>query len=101
MAMLRRAGRARSAGAAAADTPALTSLAPGTCAEICSVRLAAPTRLRLAEFGLRPGAVVRMVSRTAGGGCMLALGQSRVAVDERTAACLRVTAGPAARGAVA
>ena len=39
-----------------------------------------PGRRRLAELGLRPGAHVRVVSRTSGGGRLLALGTSRLAV---------------------
>ena len=42
-------------------------------------------RLRLAELGLRVGALVTVVRRTAGGGRLLALGVDRIAVDRATA----------------
>jgi len=45
---------------ARADTPALTR--------------------RLAELGVRPGAVVRISTRTSGGGAILAIGDDRIAV---------------------
>jgi ferrous iron transport protein A len=66
-------------------TSSLSALPPGSTARLCDVRLATAARLRLAELGLRPGAVVRVVNRTPGGGCVVGLGTSRVAVDRHTA----------------
>ena len=42
--------------------------------------LPAPRRLRLAELGLRPGATVTVLRRTAGGGRIVGVGDARVAV---------------------
>ena len=42
--------------------------------------LPAPRRLRLAELGLRPGATVTVLQRTAGGGRIVGVGDARVAV---------------------
>ena len=42
--------------------------------------LPAPRRLRLAELGLRPGATVTLLRRTAGGGRIVGVGDARVAV---------------------
>jgi ferrous iron transport protein A len=42
--------------------------------------LPAPRRLRLAELGLRPGATVTVLRRTAGGGRILGVGDARVAL---------------------
>lgn len=46
---------------------------------------------RLAQLGLRPGAEVRVVMRTSGGGRVVAVAGSRVALDHATAQRLRVT----------
>jgi Fe2+ transport system protein FeoA len=51
----------------------------------------APARaLRLAELGLRVGAQVSVVARTAGGGRMLGVGHARIAIGPELAARLRV-----------
>jgi ferrous iron transport protein A len=42
-------------------------------------------RRRLAELGVRIGEIVRVVQHTAGGGVVLAVGTSRIALDRRTA----------------
>ncbi|MEJ2578105.1 MAG: FeoA family protein [Kineosporiaceae bacterium] len=39
-----------------------------------------PVRQRLAELGLRPGALARPLLRTVGGGRLVAVGQARVVV---------------------
>lgn len=70
--------------------PTLSALRPGRAARLRELDLAPATRLRLAELGLRPGAVVRVVNRTPGGGCVVGLGTSRVAVDLRTARLVTV-----------
>ncbi len=54
------------------------------------VDLAVTERLRLAELGIRAGALVTVLARTAGGGRVLGIGTSRVALDRATAARLRV-----------
>ncbi|MEI2764577.1 MAG: FeoA family protein [Dermatophilaceae bacterium] len=50
-------------------------------------------RRRLAHLGLRAGAVVRPLHRTPGRGLVLAVGDSRVALDRASVAVLHVTAG--------
>jgi ferrous iron transport protein A len=45
---------------------------------------------RLAELGLRPGAVVTVLRRTAGGGRIVAVGTARVALGRETARGLDV-----------
>lgn len=50
-----------------------------------------PRRRRLAEIGLRPGAVVRVLHRSAGGGRVLAVGDVRVAVDRSALRLLAAT----------
>lgn len=54
----------------------------GTPVTVLSSRAAngAVTR-RLAELGIRAGAGVRVVSRTSGGGAILAIGDDRIAVS--------------------
>lgn len=53
-----------------------------------------PRRRRLAELGLRPGATVRVLHRSAGGGRVLAVGALRIAVDRPTLRLVDVI-GPA------
>lgn len=59
-----------------------------------TVRLADTTRhpgsRRLAELGLRPGADIHVMRRTSGGGRLLGLGHSRMAVDRATLRSLDV-----------
>lgn len=52
-------------------------------------------QLRWAELGLRPGAHVQVRSRTAGGGRILGIGLSRIAVDRSVlrAVTVRITDG--------
>jgi ferrous iron transport protein A len=49
-----------------------------------------PTKRRLRELGLRPGVQVTVLRRTSGGGRVLALGTTRLAVDKTTATQLVV-----------
>jgi Fe2+ transport system protein FeoA len=49
-----------------------------------------PSRRRLAELGLRPGADVLVMRRTAGGGRRLGIGHSRMAIDRVTSRSLHV-----------
>jgi ferrous iron transport protein A len=65
----------------------------GATVRLSSVDLPeAAHRRRLAEFGLRPGAVVTVLARTAGGGRLVGLGASRIVLDASTAARLGVGA---------
>lgn len=57
----------------------------GTAVRLTDVDLAAPERLRLAELGLRNGAVVTVLAGTAGRGRLVGLGTSRIALDQHTA----------------
>jgi ferrous iron transport protein A len=45
---------------------------------------------RLAELGLRAGEPVEVLHRTAGGGRLLAVGDTRIAIDRQTARSLPV-----------
>ena len=56
----------------------------GTPVALSGVDFPLPERRRLAELGLRPGAVVTVMGRTAGGGRVLGVGTARVALDRRT-----------------
>jgi ferrous iron transport protein A len=49
-----------------------------------------PGSRRLAELGLRPGAQVHVMRRTSGGGRLVGLGPSRMALDSATATALQV-----------
>ena len=49
-----------------------------------------PSSRRLAELGLRPGADIHVMRRTSGGGRLLGLGHSRMAVDRVTLRSLHV-----------
>jgi ferrous iron transport protein A len=46
----------------------------------------------LAELGLRPGSVVTVLRRTAGGGRIVGVGDARVALGRRLLAALPATA---------
>jgi ferrous iron transport protein A len=54
-------------------------------------RLPAARRLRLAELGLRPGATVTVLRRTAGGGRIVGVGDARVALGRSVLANLHAT----------
>ncbi|MGB8020299.1 MAG: FeoA family protein [Candidatus Nanopelagicales bacterium] len=45
---------------------------------------------RQAEMGIRPGAVLRILTRTAGGGAILAIGDDRIAVSRSILRTVRV-----------
>ncbi len=47
---------------------------------------------RLAELGIRPGAALRIQSRTSGGGAILAIGDDRIAVSRQILASIEVGA---------
>lgn len=81
----------RSTGVPAAGAQPLGSVAVGVEATLVGLDLADATRLRLSELGLRPGAVVRVLNRTPGGGRVVGLGAGRVAVDRATAGAVTVS----------
>ncbi|MGN6608623.1 MAG: FeoA domain-containing protein [Jatrophihabitans sp.] len=73
------------------DTSTLAGTAPGVPVRLASVDLTGPVRLRLAEFGLRRGALVTVLSRAAGGGRVVGVDGNRIALDRGTASRLGVT----------
>lgn len=75
---------------------ALGDVSPGHAVQVLRVDVDTPTRLRLAQFGIRPGVTVAVLSRTSGGGRLLGLGPGRIALDRATVARLHVAGGPAA-----
>lgn len=70
--------------------PTLVAAAPAVPVRLAEVDVPAAQRRRLAELGIRAGALVTVLGRTAGGGRLLAIGTSRVALDRDTAACVLV-----------
>jgi Fe2+ transport system protein FeoA len=71
-------------------TDGLAGVRVGSTVRLAGSDLAVAERLRLAEFGLRPGALVNVLARTAGGGRVVGVGPSRVAIDRATAARIAV-----------
>lgn len=67
----------------------LNQVPVGTSARLVDVS-AHPGSRRLAELGLRPGAQVHVMRRTSGGGRLVGLGPSRMALDSATATALQV-----------
>jgi len=67
----------------------LNQVPVGTTAKLSDTS-AHPRRRRLAELGLRPGADVHVMRRTSGGGRVLGIGPSRMAVDRTTLDALLV-----------
>ena len=53
---------------------------------------------RLAELGIRPGAAVRIQSRTSGGGAILAIGDDRIAISRTILASIEVGAEAPSHG---
>lgn len=68
----------------------LTALPLGDCARVRSVSTDSGVVLRLREMGLRPGALVRMNGRGAGGSRIVTVGAARIAIDGVTAALIDV-----------
>ena len=62
----------------------LNAAAVGSTLTLAGVDLSVAKRLRLAELGLRAGAVVTVLSRTIGGGRLIGVGPGRVALDSRS-----------------
>lgn len=74
------------------ETAGLAASRIGASVRLTGLDVGARDRLRLAELGLRVGAVVTVVSRTAGGGRLVGLGTSRIALDRATTRRLAVEA---------
>lgn len=68
----------------------LQSAPVGARVVVASLATTSERRLRWAQLGIRPGAVVAVQSRTAGGGRILGVGRSRVAVDQSVLAAVAV-----------
>ena len=71
----------------------LNQVPVGAVARLTDTALHSGSR-RLAELGLRPGADVTVMRRTAGGGRLLAVGHARMAVDAGTLRSLSVEISP-------
>ncbi len=71
----------------------LDSAAVGQVVSVAGTR-AATTALtrRLRELGIRPGAKVRILTRTSGGGAIVAITDDRLAVSRSILAAVEVTA---------
>ncbi|MDO8363085.1 MAG: FeoA family protein [Actinomycetota bacterium] len=67
--------------------------------EVVVEHVDAPAALqrRLAELGVRPGAVIHVLRQVAGGGVIVAIGDSRLAIDRAT--LRRLTLRPTSTGA--
>jgi ferrous iron transport protein A len=74
----------------------LSHCSPGDRAVLRAVRGPRDQARRLLELGLVPGTVLRILTRGATGGLVLAAGSVRIAVDARVASLLVVTPAPAA-----
>lgn len=61
-------------------------------ATVQSVDADPAVRRRLAEMGIRPGASVRVLYRTTGGGRVVSVGGARVALDRELAAAVTLDA---------
>jgi ferrous iron transport protein A len=70
----------------------LSALPPGVMAHVRAVSTESGAVLRLREMGLRPGALVRMAGRGAGGSRIVTIGAARIAIDGATAALIDVEA---------
>ncbi|MGP5497969.1 FeoA family protein [Corynebacterium flavescens] len=87
--------------AASGDTPAqpLPSLFSIPVGHSCVLQhvgeefLSRPMRQRMAELGLRAGTHIAICQKTAGGGRVLRIGNTRYAVDKDTSKQLMVAAG--------
>lgn len=68
----------------------LAGVRVGSTVRLAGTDLTTAERLRLAEFGLRPGALVSVLARTAGGGRLVGVGPGRIALDRATAGRIAV-----------
>ncbi|MDG4858145.1 FeoA family protein [Streptomyces sp. T-3] len=71
--------------------PSLLDCPPGTTVRMAGIDRAGNnySARRLLEFGFVPDAEVTVIARGATGGILVGVGESRVALDSRTAARLR------------
>jgi Fe2+ transport system protein FeoA len=83
-----------------AASPELLSLASvplGATGILALGSLPRGSGLRLAQLGLRAGAAITVLARTAGGGRLVGVGTSRIGLDRDTSRQLQLRlAGPAA-----
>ncbi|MCA0435455.1 MAG: ferrous iron transport protein A [Actinobacteria bacterium] len=66
----------------------------GATLSVASIAAEGPAQRRLAELGIRPGARVAVLRRTAGGGRILGVADSRVALDAGTARTITLLGTP-------
>jgi Fe2+ transport system protein FeoA len=66
------------------DARSLSDVPAGTSGMLSSGTLTGNARLRLGQLGLRTGAVVTVLGRTAGGGRLIGVGTSRIGLDRDT-----------------
>ena len=84
---------------AARTGQALTVLGPGRPAREPGANAASgAVARRLAELGIRPGATLRILSRTSGGGAIISIGDDRIAVSRQILAGIEVAPEVPARG---
>jgi Fe2+ transport system protein FeoA len=62
----------------------------GGSVRLTGMAVAGPMRRRLLELGFVPGQILRVLGRGATGGLLLAVGDSRIAVDRQVCAALKV-----------
>jgi ferrous iron transport protein A len=77
---------------ASPDARPLASVPPGTGGHLALGTLPRTSGLRLAQLGLRAGAAVTVLARTAGGGRLVAVGTTRIGLDRDTSRRLVLTA---------
>lgn len=68
----------------------LTEAPVGAAVEIVDVTGSDAVTRRLAELGVRPGRIITVVQRVAGGGRLVGAEESRIALDRSTARGIRV-----------
>jgi ferrous iron transport protein A len=66
------------------DARPLASVPPGTGGRLALGSLPRTSGVRLAQLGLRAGAAVTVLARTAGGGRLVAVGTTRIGLDRDT-----------------
>jgi ferrous iron transport protein A len=66
------------------SSPTLADATPQVPVVLGVPQLTAPQTRRLAELGLRAGGRVTVLHRTAGGGRLVAVGHTRIALDRQT-----------------
>jgi ferrous iron transport protein A len=65
--------------------PTLASLPVGSTGSLLLGELPQRSRVRLSQLGLRAGAAVTVLARTAGGGRLVGVGATRIGLDRDTA----------------